>query len=125
MSYNNYNDIDKKKIINDLYIKQNLSFKDIDIKFDTYTNKIRRDAKRFNIPIRDKSEAQKNALKTGKHKHPTKGAPRPEDTKAKIGNSVMESWENLTDKQKKIRKQKESHNPALRATEEVIAALKG
>jgi hypothetical protein len=69
-------DQDKKDLILSLYSEQGKSFADIAVMYDTYANRIRRDAKKLNIKIRDKSEAQKNALKTGKHSHPTKGKER-------------------------------------------------
>jgi very-short-patch-repair endonuclease len=106
MLYKNYPDNEKKKIIEKLYIDKGLSFKDIASQLQTYANKIRRDAIRFNIAIRDKSEAQKNALSTGKHKHPTKGQERPDNVKQKIGHSVMNTWENLPVKEKKARQKK-------------------
>jgi len=95
MQYNKLSEIDKKEIIEKLYAKENKSFADIAKKYHTYSNKIRRDAIRFKIKIRNKSEAQKNALDSGKHKHPTKGKKRSEKTKNKIGNSVLASWKRL------------------------------
>jgi hypothetical protein len=59
-----------------MYLDDKKSFADIAKEYDTYSNKIRRDAVGFQIPIRDKSDAQKNALKSGKHQHPTKGKER-------------------------------------------------
>jgi very-short-patch-repair endonuclease len=106
MLYKNYSDIDKQKMLRSLYIDQNLSFHDIATELNTYANKVRRDAIKFQIPIRDKSTAQQNALKTGKHKHPTKGSKRSDQVKNKIGKSVMDSYENLPDDQKDIRKEK-------------------
>ena len=109
MSYKNYKDYseyDKKTIIESLYIDQRLSFGQIADKLGTYSNKIRRDAIKYKIKIRDKSQAQSNAIKNGSHKHPTKGSTRSENTKNKIGKSVMESWENLTNKQLDARRKK-------------------
>lgn len=106
MLYDNYSDIDKQNIIKDLYISKQKSFEDIAKAYGTYANKIRRDAIKFKINIRDKSEAQKNALKTGKHKHPTKGSKRTEDTKMKIGKTVMETWEHSSEKEKNTRKKR-------------------
>lgn len=103
MLYQNLSDIEKKNLIEDLYTNKNMSFSDIADQVNTYPNKIRRDAKKFNINIRTKSEAQSNALKTGKHKHPTKGTRRDEETKEKIGMSVMESWENMSKSELKRR----------------------
>lgn len=103
--YSKLNDEEKKKLISSLYTEQNKSFQDIAAMYDTYANKVRRDAKKFNIAIRDKSEAQKNALKTGKHKHPTKGTQRDEATKNKIGASVMGFWDSLTESELDQRRQ--------------------
>jgi very-short-patch-repair endonuclease len=95
MDYANLSDNEKKKLLEKLYIKDKKSFKQIADEHGTYANKIRRDAVKLKIPIRDKSEAQKNALATGNHSHPTKGKTRDEKTKQKIGLSVLSSWENI------------------------------
>lgn len=104
MKYSKLSDVEKSNLIKQLYLKENKSFQQIADLCDTYPNKIRRDAKKLNIPIRDKSEAQKNALLTGSHKHPTKGTKRPESTKNKIGLGVLNSWENISDKELELRK---------------------
>jgi len=106
MQYNKLNDHDKKKIIEKLYIDENKSFGDIAKECGTYANKIRRDAIKYKINIRNKSEAQKNALASGKHSHPTKGKKRSEKTKSQIGNSVLNSWKKLSDKDLNQRKSK-------------------
>lgn len=105
-SYDSLRDLDKKNILEDLYIKQKLSFANIAKKYNTYANKLRRDAIKFNVKIRDKSEAQSNAIQTGSHKHPTKGQERSETTKSKIGNSVMKSWDKLSEAELTDRKNK-------------------
>lgn len=105
-SYEQYSDFDKQKIIKDLYVEQGLSFGTIATKLGTYANRIRRDAMKYQIAIRNKSEAQSNAIKTGAHKHPTKGTNRSEATKNKIGKSVMEAWDNLDEKELAKRKRK-------------------
>lgn len=109
-SYNQLSEQDKKDLIIDLYCNSGKSFADIASLYDTYSNRIRRDAKKFNIKIRDKSEAQKNALQTGKHSHPTKGKERSEDTKQKIGLGVLNSWENLDSTEIENRKTKAKQN---------------
>jgi very-short-patch-repair endonuclease len=106
LNYKSLSDSQKLDILKKLYLQEKLSFQDIADKYDTYANQIRRDAKKFNLKIRDKSEAQKNALKTGKHKHPTKGCPRTNEIKEKIGKSVMDSWDSLSDKELEKRKAK-------------------
>jgi very-short-patch-repair endonuclease len=109
-TYDALSDSDKKSIINQWYVKKQLSFADIAKKYNTYSNKIRRDAKRYNIAIRNKSEAQKNALNTGKHKHPTKGKSRSEETKQKIGKQVMKSWDRLDEKELLKRRKRAQEN---------------
>jgi very-short-patch-repair endonuclease len=110
INYENLNDSQKKHILDTLYLEKKLSFQDIAEKYGTYANKLRRDAKKFNIKIRDKSQAQKNALNTGKHKHPTKGTSRPTEVKEKIGRGVMQSWDELSEEELKIRKDKSRDN---------------
>ena len=110
MKYDNLSDAQKMNLIKIEYSNNNKSFADIAQTYHTYANKIRRDAVKFNIKIRNKSEAQKNALKTGKIDHPTKGKNRSEQTKNKIGYSVMKSWENLDAQTLEYRKQKAKEN---------------
>lgn len=104
--YDKMNEDQKLQLIQKKYIEDKKSFMDIADEYNTYANKIRRDAKKFNISIRSKQEAQKNALETGKHKHPTKGKQRSEETKTKIGLSVMNLWDNMDDTTKEIRRKK-------------------
>lgn len=109
-SYNNLSDIDKKALIEKLYLHENKSLQDIAKQYNTYANKIRRDAKSFGIKMRNKSEAQKNALKTGNHKHPTKGTTRSQETKDKIGYKILDNWSNMTDTELENRKEKAKKN---------------
>tara|TARA_R100000278_G_scaffold116687_1_gene96240 strand:- start:189 stop:974 length:786 start_codon:yes stop_codon:yes gene_type:complete len=104
--YSNLSEKEQKHIIEKLYTKDKLSFAAIAKQLNTYANKIRRDANKFKIPIRDKSQAQSNALKQGVHKHPTKGKQRTEEEKSKIGLGIHESWNNLTDAELEERKRK-------------------
>ena len=109
-SYDTLSDAEKLSVLEKLYIKEKLSFADIAQIYGTYANRIRRDAKKMNIPSRDKAAAQKNALKTGKHKHPTRGTIRSTETKNKIGKAVMNSWDKLTTDELNTRKQKSKDN---------------
>lgn len=110
MKYDNMKEGDKIKFLKEEYENNNKSFQDIAKLSGTYANKLRRDAIKFNIRIRDKSEAQKNALKSGRVEHPTRGKSRSENTKNKIGLGVLQSWEKLTDKELKQRKDKARDN---------------
>lgn len=103
--YDNMSDQQKKIILQKEYENNLKSFKDIAKEFGTYANKIRRDAVRLKINIRNKSDAQKIVLKTGKTKHPTKGKNRTQQEKDKIGKSVMNSWSSMSDKELEHRKQ--------------------
>ena len=76
MDYSTMPDAKKKQMIEQQYCVEKKSFQQIAVLLNTYTNRIRRDAQKFQILIRTKSEALKNALSTGVHKHPTKGTVR-------------------------------------------------
>ncbi len=105
-SYKGLSKEEKLSIIKDLYLTKKQSFAEIAQEYNTYANKIRRDASSLGIKIRSKSQAQKNALQQGKHKHPTKGTKRSEETKDKIGKTVMETWENTDDTEREKRREK-------------------
>jgi len=110
MKYDKLSDNEKKTLLKTEYENNKKSFKDIAEDVGTYANKIRRDAIRLKINIRDKSEAQKNVLLSGKADHPTKGKNRSEEEKNRIGKGVMESWENLSKKELQNRKDKARAN---------------
>jgi len=97
LNYDKLSDTQKKDLIITEYELKNKSFREIAEQNNTYANKIRRDAIKYKITIRDKSEAQKKALSSGRAEHPTKGKERPQEIKDKIGYGVMTSWENLDD----------------------------
>lgn len=108
--YSELNDNDKKEYLYQKYIIENMSFQNIAKDLGLYANKLRRDAIKFDIPIRNKSQAQSNAIKTGSHKHPTKGKTRDSATKLKIGISVMQNWESMDEETLKDRKDKARQN---------------
>jgi very-short-patch-repair endonuclease len=108
--YNKMSDVQKKNILDKEYTNNLSSFAEIAKQYQTYANKLRRDAIKFNIPIRNKSEAQKVALKQGRHSHPTMGKKRSEEEKQKIGLGVMESWDNISDQELDRRKQIAKNN---------------
>lgn len=106
IKYEKLSENERKKIILQEYEKSQKSFQQIATEYETYANKIRRDAKKFNIKIRDKSEAQKNALKNGTHTHPTKGKKRDSKVKEKIGLGVLNNWQSLSEAEINQRKLK-------------------
>ena len=70
---------------------------------NTYPNKIRRALKKMGVTLKDKSEAQKQALSSGRHRHPTKGTKRGEATKTKISESVHSYWLTMSDEDREAR----------------------
>lgn len=122
--YNNLSDHQKKQILLKEYEQNKKSFKDIADEYSTYPNKLRRDAIKYNLKIRDKKEAQKNALSTGRIKHPTKGKKRPDSVKQKIGLSVLESWEKLDSNEIEERKNKARINWEKKTDDEKSNILK-
>ena len=90
--------INEKEII-DLYTKGNKSTYEIATYMNTYPNKIRRILMKHEIEMKDRSEAQKNALKMGKSKIPTLGRKRTKEERLKISSGLCKSWENLSEKE--------------------------
>lgn len=74
------------------YVDKERSIYDIAESEKTYPNKIRRELIDFGFSLRTKSEAQRIAIRKGRHKHPTKGNARPDEVKAKISESMAEAW---------------------------------
>ena len=92
----------RKKLIKSYKIDKKSTY-DIAQDFNTYPNKILRALKYLGVQIRTKSSAQSNALKTGKHKHPTKGKTRSEETKYKISEGMAKHWNDMSDEERKKR----------------------
>jgi very-short-patch-repair endonuclease len=92
--------MDIQKVIN-CYLNENMSTYEIAKKFKTYPNKIRRELIKNGIEIRDHSEAQSKALETGVAKHPTKGKKVKQETKDKIGESMLNNWKNMPSKERR------------------------
>jgi len=98
--YWNLKDSQKRSVLKEAYNKKKMSWIEIADILDTYPNKIRREAKRLGIQSRNKSTAQKTALKAGRAVHPTLGKELTEDTKLKISNSQGSIWDSLSDKER-------------------------
>jgi very-short-patch-repair endonuclease len=91
--------------IDELYSKYNMSYPEIAKLAGTYPNKIRRLATRNGVKSRDKSQAQKIALDTGRHNHPTKGKKHSEKSKLRISEAMATSWSGITDVERARRSQ--------------------
>lgn len=92
------------KFVDELHNVYDYSVKQIAELCNTYPNRIRRDVK-GELELRSRSEAQKNALKTGRHPHPTKGTNLSAETKMKISEKLVNCWDNLTDEEREYRSQ--------------------
>lgn len=84
-----------QKIV-DLYIKDKKSTYEIAELFNTYPNKIRRILIKNGVELKNKSEAQKNALSKGVSKIPTQGKKRSKSEKLKISSSLKNYWDNIS-----------------------------
>lgn len=78
----------------------------------TYANTIRRALIKHKIPLRTKSQAQKNFL--DKNEHPMTGIARSKDTKKKISEGIQEHFDTLTDSQMSARKAAQSERALLK-----------
>jgi very-short-patch-repair endonuclease len=87
----------------DLYQKQEKSTYQIAEELKTYPNKIRRVLMKHGVEIKDRSAAQKLALKKGRSKHPTDGTKRTEETKIKISSQLVKHWSELDDEERERR----------------------
>ena len=103
--YSSLNDDDKRLFITEAYCDQNLSYDVIAELCGTYKNRIIRDAKKLGIKSKTKSEAQKIALSTGRHTHPTEGKEISNKVKDKISKSMVDSWKDISDEEREKRSQ--------------------
>jgi very-short-patch-repair endonuclease len=84
-----------------MYRDQSKSTYEIAEHFKTYPNKIRRILIKHGVDIKDKSAAQKNAIKNGKATIPTQGKARSKEEKLKISKSLQKRWQNMTEEEYK------------------------
>lgn len=89
--------MDEQQIINDYRADKSAS--EIAKIHNTYPNKIIRILKKHNEPMRDRSQAQKVVLKTGKSKHPTRGKKCKISTKTKISEKRAAAWKKMSKSQ--------------------------
>ncbi len=91
---------DNKDFLVREYVENNRSTYWISEKLGTYPNKVRRALKFLGVDLKSKSEAQSNALKSGRHKHPTKGRKRTEEERIKISEGMANHWENMSEEER-------------------------
>ena len=54
-------------------------------------------------PLRPKAKLTKNAIKTGRHPHPTEGKTRTDREKLSISKSLTSHWKNMTEEEREER----------------------
>ena len=86
-----------------MYTEQCKSTYQISKELNTYPNKINRVLKKHGIELKDRSEAQKNALQKGVSKIPTQGKKRSEKEKIKISKSMKKKWDTMSEDEHKKR----------------------
>ena len=96
-------DINFKEAL-DLYISGKSTYEIAQV-YDTYPNKIRRMFKKHGVDLKSKSEAQKNALKSGRTSHPTEGRVRTEEERLKISSGAVDAWGRIPDEERERRKE--------------------
>lgn len=107
VTYNTLSLDEKAALIKKEHFDNNMSINAMAKKYNTYPNRIFRDAAKLNIQTRTRSEAQKNALATGAVDHPMEGKTHSEETKNQIGDAKRQSWKELSDEEmKEISKQR-------------------
>ena len=95
--------VDGEQAIIELYEEEGMSTYEIAERANTYPNKIRRILKKHGISLKSRSDAQKNALHSGRAKHPTDGKIRTKEERIKISTSVHDYWSSMSKKERKKR----------------------
>jgi very-short-patch-repair endonuclease len=86
--------MDAQKIV-DMYVEQNKSTYEIAECLKTYPNKVRRILLKSGVILKNKSEAQKNAIEQGNSSHPTLGKVRSYEEKIKISSGLKKYWNDM------------------------------
>lgn len=95
------NEFDKTVIT--MYNEKNQSTYEIAKALETYPNKIRRTLKKYGYDLKDRSEAQRVALEMGRSTHPTAGKQRTKEERIAISSSLVDYWDNMSDKERGLR----------------------
>lgn len=92
------------------YVEEKKSINQLAREFSTYPARIFRLLKKQNVDIRDKSDAQKNALESGVSKHPTKGKKMSNESRLKISEKNAKKWAQKTEDERKEFSQRAKDN---------------
>lgn len=88
--------LDNYEYLNKAYWTDGKSIKEIADALGTYPTKVIRAMSKLGIRRRNKSEAQKKALASGNHPHPTKGKHHSEESRKKISEEKAKDWAKKT-----------------------------
>ena len=110
---------EKREKIEELYIKENLSWGQIAKLGNTYQNRVLRDGRKLGFASRDRSDAQKLALEKGISIHPTDGKKRDKEVVDRIGKKIAENWANLSEAELKERSETSKQAWAKKSPSEV------
>lgn len=83
---------------------------EIATKYNTNPNMIRRRLVKLGVKLRNKSEAQKEAINSGRVDHPTKGRERTNEEKLAISSSAVRYWNDMSDADREKRKKQAEKN---------------
>jgi len=108
--YSKLSDIEKANFLKTHYIDNRKSLRNVAAEAGVSLGTIKKHCDKLGIPLRDKSQAQSNALETGVHPHPTKGTHRDEDTKRMISDGMHEAWETTIDKGERAKISRDNWN---------------
>jgi very-short-patch-repair endonuclease len=92
-----------KLYLEEEYVQKERSTYDIAKERGTYANKIRRGLVFHGLPLRDKCNAQKAALKSGRHFHPTRGRQRTPEERQRISESMAQAWREMPEDERQRR----------------------
>lgn len=85
------------------YVEARRSIHEIAEQLEVYPSLIRRGLLYHGFTPRSHSEAQRIALESGRHKHPTRGTRRPPEIRLAISESVAVAWKNMSEYERIVR----------------------
>ena len=118
IQYLKLSDEQKITFLSEKYYEEGMSVSEIARLAKTYPNKIRRDALRLNLPLKNKSDVYKDLHKRGIVVSPTKGRTRTKEEKYKISESRHKAWSSMSKKEREDVRQKHVKNWKNKTEEE-------
>lgn len=109
-SYSELPEDKKKEFIENKYLIELMSIADLAGEIGHSISFLNKEMARFGIEKRTRGESLKLSIASGKHAHPTKGKKHSQETKDKIAKKRAETWDNISDEDRKefVKKRKAS-----------------